>query len=205
MESARFRANRQKNWNWFWRFQLTTELNRLLKKKNKNKWRKEEEKQKRDKNNSLLRLSKSRRSSQFLCTFFSQHFIPSPQGGVIKCWEFTKKGYRCTNKKANVNYKTRPSNLCILVLWKFGIINLLSASTWPERSWETDIILKKRQTINEEPVEGIISHRSYNCSNKRANVNYFPVTFTFIIDWKISTFHPFLLLTINIKPFLYFS
>ena len=26
-----------------------------------------------------------------------------------------------------------------------------------------------------------------------------------LLDWKISTFHPFLLLTINIKAFLYFS
>ena len=40
---------------------------------------------------------------------------------------------------------------------------------------------KKRQTINEEPVEGIISHRSYNYSKERANINYFTVTFTFII------------------------
>ena len=41
--------------------------------------------------------------------------------------------------------------------------------------------MKKRQTINEEPAEGIISHRSYNYSKELANINYFPVTFTFII------------------------
>ena len=165
-------------------------------------------------------MSKSQRWSQFLTRFFSQHFIPSPPGGGIKCWEFTRKGYPCTNKKATVNYPTKPSNLCILVLWKFGIINLLSASTWVEKSWETNIFCKKRQTINEEPVEGIISHRSHNCSKERANINYIPVTFTFIIalfsivslnnTWnsliaKISTFHPFLLLTIDIKAFLCFS
>ena len=77
---------------------------------------------------------------------------------------------------------------------------------------------KKRQTINEEPVEGIISHRSHNCSKERVNINDIPVTFTFIIalfsivslnnTWnsliaKISTFHPFLLLTIDIEAFLF--
>ena len=41
--------------------------------------------------------------------------------------------------------------------------------------------LRVAQTINEEPVEGIISHRSHNCSKERANINYIPVTFTFII------------------------
>ena len=56
----------------------------------------------------------------------------------------------------------------------------MSASTWLEKYWETNI-LKKRQTINEVPAEGIISHRSYNYSKERANINYFPVTFTFII------------------------
>ena len=124
------------------------------------------------------------------------------------------------HKKATVNYQTKPSNLCILILWKFGIINLLSASTWLERSWETNILKRKRQTINEEPVEGIISHRSYNYSKETANMDYFPVTFTFIIallhcvflnnTWNslIGKFQHsihFYLLTIDSKAFLYFS
>ena len=51
---------------------------------------------------------------------------------VILKWVTSEN--KTIHKKATVNYQTKPSNLCILILWKFGIINLLSASTWLERS-----------------------------------------------------------------------